>query len=120
MPKAILAEVTALGVNVERVNRVLVAARGDFRQELVTLRKAIITHVSNIQAMLDKPGSVVPPAATAVIRSHLSAARTAMALHQATWPAVKIDENVDAYRLSAQAVTAEFHKFIDTVRLHLR
>lgn len=87
------------------------------RSELVTLRKKLSDHIARmrdtgVQAFTD----VGEAELASEFRSRLSNVLNLVALHQASWPAVTIDEGNAAYRTSAGKVAETNRAFIDWTR----
>jgi len=81
---------------------------GWWRNELVRKRRAMAMLVSRLAEQLDdferQADRAMP---TAGIREKLSEFRSALAMHQATYPVVVIERNDNAYRRSVDQVGAK-------------
>lgn len=78
---------------------------GERKLELVQLRRQLSVQIGVISAEADKSFlSEVSQEHAREFRSLLSAMRRAVALHQAEWPAVRLDEQNFEYRQSVQSV----------------
>lgn len=114
---ALLAEINKLEQllgDIERVN-----SRGDQerKRELIGLRRLMSTQIGTVRATGDAAFPTTDATALAVdYRARFSAMVRAIALHQANWPAVKMDEKGDGYRASASATDARIHDFITWTR----
>lgn len=89
------------------------------RADLVHLRRALSLQIA---ATADLGERVMVGADAQVLRDyrrHLSAMRSAAAMHQATWPAVRLGEDDIGYRRSAQTVRDANKAFVGWVRAAL-
>lgn len=87
--------------------------------DLLQLRHALSAQIARIAAVCDPLFDAGPAAALAGdYDRHLSLLRTSLALHQANWPADRIDDDPIAYRASAsvaRSIENEFLTWIDAV-----
>lgn len=93
----------------------LVSQRTDTQRklEMVQLRRQLSLQIGVISAEADK--NFLAGASEAVareFRSLLSAMRRAVALHQANWPAVKLDDQDSDYHESVKAVREANSQFL--------
>jgi hypothetical protein len=87
------------------------------RLELTKLRRRLSDH---IRAMRDIGArAFTDPQLTNEFRSRLSTVLNVLAMHQANWPAIAIDEGTSAYRQSAAAAAAVNRAFIEWARAAL-
>ena len=88
--------------------------------ELVQLRRQLAMQIGVISALADK--NFLPGAEDIVgreFRSLLSAMRRGIALHQANWPAVKVDEQNSDYRQSIQQAREANSRFRDWAKINI-
>lgn len=92
-----------------------VATRTDDRRrhDLIDLRQKLSQQIAQIGKLADAVfASVQDPDMVRIYRAKFSAMRSAAALHQADWPAVRLGESVEAYRKSAARVREANRDFI--------
>lgn len=95
-----------------------IAARTDDarRLALIQLRRALSEQMTHIADTCDPLFDHGPAAAlVADYRHHLSHLRNAVAMHQANWPAVRIDDDPVAYRASALVARSTESKFLEWI-----
>lgn len=114
---AIAREVDAL----ERVQAELagISAREDDqrRHDLVELRRQLAAQIAEVGRAAEPVFSTLDdPAMVQDYRRSFSKMRSATALHQANWPAVRLGERVDEYRASALDVRESNRSFIAWIR----
>jgi len=82
--------------------RDLVATRRTLSEQLISLEQ-LVTDVS---------GPLIDPALKREFGIRLSKLRSEFAYHQASWPAVRLEEESAEYRRSSQQIDATFRDFI--------
>lgn len=89
--------------------------------EMVQLRRLLSAQIGVISAEADK-GFLAQAEHDVVrnFRSLLSAMRRAVALHQANWPAVKLDEQNSEYRQSVKSVREANAAFLQWASENIR
>lgn len=96
-----------------------IAARTDpgRRSELVTLRKKLSDHIVRMRDIgVQVFNDAGQPTLAHEFRSRLSNVLNLVAMHQANWPAVTIDDGNAAYRQSAAKLAETNRAFIDWTR----
>ncbi|MGH6616656.1 hypothetical protein [Sphingomonas sp.] len=96
-----------------------IAARTDTdrRYELIQLRKALSQQIARVGQTGELIfGTDADPAVSQAYRDKLSRMRSAAAMHQANWPAVRLDEADDEYRRSALRVREANREFVAWTR----
>ena len=87
------------------------------RGELVRLRRALSNQVMLVrEAGATTFGDAIDDPLAREFRLRLSAVLSAIALHQANWPAVSIDEGSDAFRASSANVAQVNASFVGWTR----
>ncbi len=77
--------------------------------DLVKLRHVIASYIQQASALLhDSPA----PDETAAIKSAFATLRTMIAGHQATWSAILVRENLDAYRASLDQLNGKVQEWL--------
>lgn len=88
--------------------------------ELVQLRRQLAIQIGVISAQADKSFLTDADHTVALeFRSLLSAMRRGIALHQANWPAVKVDEQNPDYRQSIQQAREANSRFRDWAKINI-
>ena len=83
------------------------------KQDLVANRRRFAEQVGALEDILLTGGAkAVDRSITNECHKRLSRLRTITAYHQASWPAVKIDEDPEGYRASSNATHSAFHDFL--------
>ncbi|MCW3835649.1 hypothetical protein ACFQ1E_06045 [Sphingomonas canadensis] len=105
----------------EKVQADLAAIAGraddDRRHDLIRLRKALSDQISAVGREADQFFSGLGDADfVRDFRNRFSQMRSAAALHQARWPAVRLGEYVEEYRESARVVRETNRAFIAWAR----
>lgn len=89
----------------------------NWRRNLIGLRRELQDSLIAIRAALQNlEGDQGHSAATLQLASALSSIRSAIALHQAEWPAVAIDTSDAGYRLAAKELRSATKAFRETAR----
>ncbi len=111
-----LAELRRIMNDLHRVSR---RADAERRHDLVRLRRQLSEQMPTISAAAEHCAPLIQhPELFREFRERFSAMRSAIALHQARWPAVSIDEGGEPYRQSAAAVrtrNADFLEWMDSL-----
>jgi len=90
------------------------------RHDLIDLRRALSVQIGTVGKLAEAwLASIDDPAAFRVYREKFSRMRTCAAVHQATWPAVRLDEADESYRRSASEVREANQDFIQWMRSQL-
>ncbi|WP_214622746.1 hypothetical protein [Sphingobium nicotianae] len=90
------------------------AARKDASQKpaLIAMRRAFAKQVIAVaEAAGNDPGLRANPTLEAEFRQRLAQMRSGIALHQAKWPAVLLDDGNDEFRTSADAIIKTNREF---------
>jgi len=86
------------------------------RHDLIQLRRQLALQIAKV-GQLAEPIFAATEAGTAhEYRSRFSRMRSAAALHQANWPAVRLGEDIEQYRASAVGVRQANKEFVAWVR----
>ena len=109
----------ALAAELDKLQRVQadlasIATRTDDRRrhDLIALRRLLSDQIATVGIMADPFFSVLGDETLRTYRAKFSHMRSAAALHQADWPAVRLGESVDAYRASALGVREANREFV--------
>lgn len=97
-----------------------VAARSDGSErkgEIVQLRRKLAEHIATVGTFADAALAKDDGALLAEFRTRLSKMRTEVALHQANWPAVSLDEAPAEYEKSAAGVGRARRAFMSWARV---
>ncbi|MGL5838849.1 MAG: hypothetical protein ACRCY3_10155 [Sphingorhabdus sp.] len=93
----------------------------DWQMQTITIRRKVAALMSDISQLVDKAdGQIFDSATQRKARDHLSKLRSAIALHQASWPVVMIDSGGEDYRTSAMRVDGEIKDFLKWMRSQLK
>ncbi len=84
------------------------------KRDLVAARRILSERLGGLEGMIsDMDERTIPPETVREFRKRLGYLRTAIAYHQALWPAVRIDEDPEEYRRTAEKPSQAFREFID-------
>jgi len=87
--------------------------------EVVNLRRTLAIELGRLgEAFRDSPFTA-DPAKAFEFRTRFSAMRSALALHQSQWPAVKLDQPTPEYFRSVESVRRTSGEFIEWAKIHL-
>jgi hypothetical protein len=118
--KEVLRAVTAL----EQVQAELAAisARTDERRrhDLIDLRRKLSLHIAEVGRIAEPHFAKADPEVLQSYRTKFSRMRSAAAMHQANWPAVRLDQADADYQQSVLAVRDANREFVAWVRQTLR
>lgn len=90
------------------------ASQSDSRQEIVDLRKSLSLQLPMVTKAASLYFSAVQqPTLESEFRQRLSSLRATVALHQANWPAIKIDRGHLDYLESAKSVASARRTLVD-------
>ncbi|MBO9580665.1 MAG: hypothetical protein J7498_07210 [Sphingobium sp.] len=82
--------------------------------DLVQHRRKFVEQMGLVSQMIDRDGALQRrPEMVMEMNSRLSAFRFAIGQHQASWPAVRIDDDAAAYAESARGTYAKADRFWD-------
>lgn len=119
--KALIAEVTKLRMIQQSL--VAISERTDEarKMDLVALRRQLAMQIGAVSSAAEQ-GFLehADESATREFRTLLSAMRRTIALHQANFPATRIDEKSSEYHQSVMAVHDANSKFFQWANAHLR
>jgi hypothetical protein len=90
------------------------------RHDLIELRRSLSLHIAEVGRIADPHFADTAPEIAQTYRSRFSAMRSAAAMHQAEWPAVRLDQADASYRASALAVRDANRAFVAWIRDALR
>ncbi|MDB5582404.1 MAG: hypothetical protein JWR80_7580 [Bradyrhizobium sp.] len=113
----LIAEIGALEQMLADVERILQRSDNERRLELIGLRRLISTQIPRVRdagarACLPIDGTTL----ATEYRSRFSAMLNALALHQANWPAIKVNEDMEGYLRSAATVVSMVRAFTTWTR----
>ncbi|HWI85640.1 MAG TPA: hypothetical protein VNT42_04860 [Sphingomonas sp.] len=86
------------------------------RHDLIVLRRALSLQIIEIGKVAEPIFAAAEPDMALEYRSKFSRMRSAAALHQADWPAVRLGEAVEQYMVSALGVRRANKEFVAWVR----
>ncbi|MDB5578983.1 MAG: hypothetical protein JWR80_4159 [Bradyrhizobium sp.] len=113
----LLSELNKLELLLIDIELILKRSDNDRRLELIGLRRLMSTQMARVRVLGD---SAFPPTNGAKLttdyRTRFSTAVRAIALHQASWPAIKINEGREGYFESATAVVGKVRDFVTWAR----
>ncbi len=118
--KAILSAVSAL----EQVQAELaqISSRTDERRrhDLIDLRRKLALHIAEVGRVAEPWFGEADAELAQTYRAKFSRMRSAAAIHQANWPAVRLDQADEEYRRSVLAVRDANRDFVAWIRETLR
>ena len=82
------------------------------KRDLVANRRRFAEQVGMLEEVLLKGNEAVDPSLASELYKRLSRLRSTAAYHQASWPAVRIDEDPEGYRASSNATHSAFRDFL--------
>ena len=103
-------------------NLVAISKRTDPERkvDLVQHRRKFAEQMGQVSELIDREKALQHhPDMVMEMNGHLSAFRFAISQHQASWPAVRIDEDIAAYAESAHGTHAKADRFWDWCSEHL-
>lgn len=84
------------------------------KKDLVAARRMLANQLSHLENLIASDSNKSIDTDTArEFRKRLSYLRTAIAYHQASWPAIMIDDDPASYRLTAREPAMAFRKFLE-------
>ncbi len=86
------------------------------RHDLIRLRRALSLQIAEVGKVAERIFAAAEADMALEYRSKFSRMRSAAALHQADWPAVRLGEEVEHYRASALGVRQANKEFVAWVR----
>lgn len=92
------------------------SGRSERKSEIVQLRRELAEHIVAVGALASATLAQDDAALLAEFRTKLSKMRTEVALHQANWPAVSLDEAPAEYQNSALGVGRARKEFVSWAR----
>lgn len=110
---AIAQQFSALGETYQRFLNIRARSDQERKRELVENRRRLAEQLGRLEELVirNDESSVAPPLAME-FRKRLSKLRSTVSYHQASWPAVKIDEDPDGYRRTSREAELMFHEFL--------
>lgn len=93
-----------------------IAQRSDAgrKQDLVAARRILSQQLLDLETLVKSaPKDSIDTALARDFGKRLSHLRSKIAFHQASWPAVRLDEDPEAYRESRTEVTQAYREFLD-------
>ncbi|MEO9131963.1 MAG: hypothetical protein ABI240_12215 [Sphingomonas sp.] len=86
------------------------------KHDLIQLRRKLASQIGEVGKVADRTLADVDVAFKQAYRDHFSRMRSAAALHQANWPAVRLGEDIDNYHISAKGVRQANREFVAWTR----
>jgi len=86
------------------------------KHDMIQLRRKLAAQISEVGKVGDTIFANVDVAIKQAYRDHFSRMRSAAALHQASWPAVRLGEDINQYHLSAKGVRQANKEFVAWTR----
>lgn len=86
------------------------------RHDLIRLRRDLSLRIAEVGKIAEPIFGAAEAGMAQEYRGKFSRMRSAAALHQANWPAVRLGEDVEQYRASAQGVRQANKEFVAWVR----
>lgn len=95
-----------------------IATRSDEQRkyDLVELRRRLASQIAQIGQMSEPLFQGAEPAVAQEYRNRFAAMRSASAMHQANWPAVRLGEDTPAYQRSGETAGDAMRAFISWMR----
>ena len=120
--EAVRQALDALEQTLHDIERVAVRTDTDRRRDLIEQRRALSARMTEVQQRGVGPGSpfAADEALQIEFQRYFSKVRNAVALHQATWSVVLIDDAPAGYLESSRAASAALREFIAWSREALR
>ena len=105
--------INALEATLGELNRIARRSDADRKRDLVAMRRILSERIGMLPDAATQPGApFADPPLSDEFQARFSKMRSAVALHQATWSVVLIDDAPDSYRASAAHATATTRDFI--------
>ena len=86
------------------------------KHDMIQLRRKLAAQIGEVGKVADTVFANVDVAMKQAYRDHFSRMRSAAALHQASWPAVRLGEDISQYHLSAKGVRQANKEFVAWTR----
>lgn len=86
------------------------------RHDLIDLRRKLSLQIAEVGRVAEPYVNAIGPEVAQSYRSKFSHMRSAAALHQADWPAVRLDQADGEYQRSVQAVRGANRDFVAWIR----
>jgi hypothetical protein len=87
------------------------------RHDLIRLRRNLSQQIAKVGELADPIfASAQDPSVARTYRAKFSGMRSAAAIHQSNWPAVRLGESVEEFQQSALGVRKANREFIEWVR----
>ena len=86
------------------------------KHDLIQLRRKLALQIGEVGKVGDTIFATADFAMKQAYRDHFSRMRSAAALHQASWPAVRLGEDIDHYHVSAKGVRQANREFVSWTR----
>jgi hypothetical protein len=83
---------------------------------MIQLRRKLAAQIGEVGKVADTIFANVDVSMKQAYRDHFSRMRSAAALHQASWPAVRLGEDINQYHLSAKGVRQANKEFVAWTR----
>jgi hypothetical protein len=113
----LVAEIDRLEEILGDIEGILKRADKERQRELIGLRRLLSAQMAIVRVAGEGVFSPADSAALATdYRARFSTLARALALHQADWPAVTINDGDSGYLKSANAVARQIHDFVDWTR----
>jgi hypothetical protein len=86
------------------------------KHDMIQLRRKLAAQIGQVGTVADTIFANADVAIKQAYRDHFSRMRSAAALHQANWPAVRLGEDIDLYHASAKGVRQANKEFVAWTR----
>lgn len=86
------------------------------KHELIKLRRDLSAQIAKVGEVAEPIFRAADPGLNQEYRNKFSRMRSAAALHQAAWPAIRLGENIADYKASARTVREANKAFVAWVR----
>ena len=86
------------------------------KHDMIQLRRKLALQIGEVGKVADTIFENADVALKQAYRDHFSRMRSAAALHQASWPAVRLGEDADQYHISAKGVRQANKEFVAWTR----
>ena len=86
------------------------------KHDMIQLRRKLAAQIGQVGTVADTIFANADAAIKQAYRDHFSRMRSAAALHQANWPAIRLGEDIEQYHVSAKGVRQANREFIAWTR----
>ena len=86
------------------------------KHDMIQLRRKLAAQIGQVGTVADTIFANADAAIKQAYRDHFSRMRSAAALHQANWPAIRLGEDIEQYHASAKGVRQANREFVAWTR----